>query len=101
MYHTYMAFHVFEFDWDKGNIEKNLKKHGITCKQAEEVFNDENILFNADIRHSKNEERIIAIGKTSEGALLFIVFTRRDNKIRVISARRANTKEKILYEKSN
>lgn len=98
MYHTYMNEVCLEFDWDEGNIEKNLKKHSISCEEAEEVFFDKDILFNTDVKHSQQEERIIALGKTALDILLFVVFTRRGKTIRIISARRANTKERCIYE---
>jgi len=50
-----------------------------------------------DITHSENEERYIVVGKTKNETLLFIVFTIRKNKIRVISARNLNRKEKNLF----
>ena len=52
-----------------------------------------------DSRHSQNESRFLALGKTHNNKLLTVVFTIRSNKIRVISARRQNKKERSLYEK--
>ncbi|OGK26330.1 hypothetical protein A2954_06200 [Candidatus Roizmanbacteria bacterium RIFCSPLOWO2_01_FULL_37_12] len=87
-----------EFDWDKGNVEKNLK-HDVTDKEAEEVFFDEKRYIFKDKIHSGNEERFRILGKTNLGRLLFIAFTIRKNKIRIISARDINKKEVYLYEK--
>lgn len=85
------------FDWDKGNIGKNTK-HGVEDKEAEEVFLDERRFIFKDILHSKNEERLRIIGKTKKRRLLFVAFTKRRNKIRIISARDINKKEVYLYE---
>ena len=88
----------YEFDWDKGNLGKNFKKHGVTDSECEEVFFDERKVQSKDILHSGEEERFILLGKTKESRLLFVVYTLRDNRIRVISARNVNKKERKLYE---
>ncbi len=86
------------FEWDKGNVNKSYQKHGITPNEAEEVFLDENILLLEDIKHSKKEERFEAIGEIFKGDILFLVFTVRGDKIRIISARKASKKERRQYE---
>ncbi len=88
------------FEWDRGNIDKSYQKHGITPNEAEEVFIDKNVGIERDIKHREIEERYIAIGMSLNEELLFVVFTMRDSMIRVISARKANKKERRLYEKS-
>lgn len=88
------------FDWDKANIDKSYQKHEITPREAEEVFLDEHIAIEKDIKHQESEERFIAIGKALKDKTLFIAFTFRGSKIRVISARSANKKERRLYEKA-
>lgn len=88
------------FQWDKGNIDKSYKKHGISPNEAEEIFLDEELKVLKDIRHSQKEERFIALGKTFTGKKLFVVFTVRQEKIRVISARPMNRKERRIYEKT-
>jgi len=90
----------FEFDWDQGNTVKNLIKHGIECRQAEEVFLDGYSLSIDDTGHSNKENRFLLIGKDYQGIVLYVVFTQRKNKIRVISARIANKKERRFYEQS-
>ena len=85
------------FEWDENNIDKNYKKHGITPREAEELFLDEDLLLLEDIEHSKKEERFIAIGKTADNMILFAVFTMRDDKVRIISVRIANEKERRKY----
>ena len=90
---------IVGFEWDKWNIDKSYKKHGITPNETEEVFLDEDVKIQKDFKHQEQEERFIAIGKTTENKILFVVFTIRKNKIRVISGRAANKKEKEVYQK--
>ena len=89
---------VFEFEWDKGNTDKN-KKHGVEDKECEEVFLDKRRFIFKDKLHSGKEERLRILGKTKEDRLLFVAFTVRSKKIRIISARDINKKEVYLYEK--
>jgi len=87
------------FDWDNANISKSYFKHGVTPKETEEIFVDIKLLVISDIKHSIFELRYIAIGKTIEKVTLFVVFTLRRKKIRIISARRMHKKEVKKYEK--
>ena len=88
-----------EFEWDKGNIDKSFKKHKISPNEAEEIFLDENLLIQEDLKHSQHEQRFIGIGKTVSKKLLLTVFTIRSYKIRIISVRIADHKERRRYEK--
>lgn len=89
---------IKRFEWDKGNIDKSYQKHSITPNQSEEIFLDKELKIVRDVRHSQKEARYIALGKTFEKKTLFIVFVIRKNKIRIISARKANEKERRKYE---
>ena len=89
---------ITEFEWDKGNIDKSYLKHGITIREAEESFLDENVFLQEDIQHSEKEERFITISKTTKNKMLFSILTIRNKKIRIISTRSANKKERRLYE---
>ncbi len=87
-----------EFEWDKGNIDKNLKKHGVCDKESEEVFYNKPVFLLLDVRHSTRREiRYYALGKTNENKILFLSFTVRKNRIRIISSRLANKKERKIY----
>lgn len=88
---------IIEFDWNKGNVGKN-RKHKVEDDESEEAFFDEQKVVLKDILHSQGEERWVLLGKTQKGRLLYIVFTRREKRIRVISARDVNRKEVQLYE---
>lgn len=91
---------VIKFDWDKGNLDKNYQKHGITPKEAEEIFVSETFSVVPDVKHSQTESRFIGLGETVAGKKLLVVFAVRKNKIRVISARRIHRKEVDRYEKA-
>lgn len=88
------------FNWDQGNFSKSERKHGITPEDSESVFLDQKFLVEEDLKHQETEKRYIGIGENSEGKVLSIVFTLRYDKIRVISARIANKKERNTYEKA-
>lgn len=89
---------AYEFEWDKGNTGKNIK-HKVGDREIEEVFLDNRRFIFKDRLHSQNEERFRIIGKTKKSRILFVAFTKRDKKIRIISARDINRKEVSLYEK--
>lgn len=91
---------IIAFEWDEGNIEKSYQKHGISAKEAEEIFISEELYVLPDKRHSKTEKRHIALGRTQEGKNLIVIFTLRGKKIRIISARRMHKKEVEKYEKA-
>jgi len=86
------------FDWDKGNHNKNWKKNKVTNEEAEQIFFNEPLIIFEDRRHSKVETRLVAYGKTDEYRLLTVVFTLRQGKIRVISARNQSKIERKMYE---
>ena len=91
---------AFIFEWDKGNIGKN-KKHNVEDREAEEAFLDEGKVIYKDKLHSTDvEERFILLGKSKKDRLLYIVFTERNEKLRIISARDINKKEVYLYEET-
>ena len=91
---------IIGFDWDEGNLSKNPDKHGTANSESEEIFFNEPLVVVDDIRHSEQESRYYALGKTNEGRMLFVVFTLRKDKIRIISSRDMNKKEQAIYEKA-
>lgn len=91
---------VVEFEWDKWNLRKSYFKHGVTPKETEEIFVDEQSIVLPDVKHSQTEERDIIVGKTLDRKDLFVVFVYRKTKIRVISARRMHRKEVLKYKQS-
>ncbi|KKR84833.1 MAG: hypothetical protein UU32_C0043G0009 [Candidatus Woesebacteria bacterium GW2011_GWB1_41_10] len=89
-----------KFEWDEWNIDKNYLKHGTTPEEAEEAFVSERSYFFSDVKHSTVEKRFILLGKTFEKKNLFIAFTMRGKKVRIISARRMYESEVKKYEES-
>jgi len=89
---------VVGFEWDDDNRGKIFKKHGLQQAECEEIFQDDGRQFFPDIRHSAHEERYVIIGKTLNEKMLFVAFTVRANRFRIISARSINKKELKLYE---
>ena len=87
------------FEWDIWNIQKNELKHGISAHEAESVFYDSRLVIFQDIKHSQQELRWIAYGKSSYHQVLMLAFTMRNKQVRIISARKASKKERSLYEK--
>ncbi len=86
-----------EFEWDKGNIGKNLAGHKVLDQECEEAFFDSNKEITKDAFHSDKEDRYVLLGKTKQQRLLFVVFTIRNCRVRVISARDINKKESKSY----
>ncbi|MGK7947785.1 MAG: BrnT family toxin [Xenococcaceae cyanobacterium] len=86
------------FEWDNNKAESNILKHGITFKEAVTVFADPYLLFTEDSKNSLREEREWAIGESEKGSILVVIFTMRDEKIRIISARKATKRERKRYE---
>ena len=90
-----------QFEWDSGNSGKNKRKHEVEDWECEEVFFDPRKVTLKDKLHSGKEERFILLGKTRQSRLLYIVFTVRNEKVRVISARDITKRKEIeLYEKA-
>jgi len=87
------------FQWDRGNISKNWEKHGVSILECEQVFFNQPLITHRDEMHSMNEPRYFALGQTDAYRKLFIVFTIRNNLLRVISARDMNRRERKEYEK--
>ena len=91
------------FDWDEGNERKSEERHGVSQSEAEQVFFSAPLLMLQDSKHSQDEPRFHALGKTESGRLPHIIFTTRaeGKKIRVISARDMNRRERIIYEEKS
>ncbi len=91
---------VVGFDWDEGNTDKNLITHNVENWECEQVFFNQPLVVLDDLRHSMTEKRWAAFGKTDAGRLLMVVFAKRQDLIRVISARDMNRKERGFYEEN-
>ncbi|MFA6519081.1 MAG: BrnT family toxin [Candidatus Shapirobacteria bacterium] len=88
------------FDWDSGNSNKNFLKHGVSNQEAEEVFGNEPLIIAEDQKHSSSEIRYQALGQTNTNRKLFLSFTIRNQKVRIISIRDMNHKEEKTYDQN-
>ena len=84
---------VFEWDEEKNRI--NQHKHHVDFNDAAKVFSDENRIEWFDEAHSAEEDRYITLGMVNE--ILFVVYTEREDKVRLISARLADKDERRKY----
>jgi hypothetical protein len=96
----------YKFDWDPAKERKNIRKHGVSFRQAATVFRDPNQLSNYDEEHSEEEDRWITIGLDSAGVLRVVVHTFKQIEedlcqIRIISARKAVSAEVSQYREAN
>jgi uncharacterized DUF497 family protein len=91
---------ILGFDWDVGNAQKSTDKHDVSQKEAEEIFLDPRLLVFVDEKHSEDETRDHAYGRTTAGRLLQASFTTRQNAtlVRVISARPMSRRERSRYD---
>ncbi len=90
-----------DFEWDAEKAQKNLEKHGVRFEIASAVFIDPNRITVIDDRFDYGEERLVTLGQTYDG-ILVVVTTERDEGqvIRIISARKANKRERRTYADS-
>jgi uncharacterized DUF497 family protein len=86
------------FEWDDEKAARNLNKHSVSFREATTVFGDSFSLTISDPIHSEGEDRFIILGQSFQGRLLVVVHTYRENRIRIISARVGNKRERQYYE---
>jgi uncharacterized protein len=87
-----------EFEWDDNKAKSNLKKHGVSFEEAATIFNDPEIATIPDPDHSEDEERFVSLGISLIQRLLLVVHAERNERIRLISARKATETERKTYE---
>lgn len=88
------------FEWDDAKAALNWHTHGVAFPQAVVAFRDPFALEWIDDRENYGEERINLLGRC-EGVLLHVTYTERDERIRLISARRAERHEQDDYYREN
>ena len=86
------------FEWDPKKSEFNLRKHGVSFEEAMGAFADLLSLTILDPDHGGMEPRYLLLGLSYQGRLLVVTHVERSERIRVISARRADRREKRAYE---
>jgi uncharacterized DUF497 family protein len=87
-----------KFTWDERKAASNLSKHGVDFEEAGTVFSDPHSITVADEIHSFEETRHFTIGRSAHGRILSVAHTEDDDKIRIISARRATRTEARQYD---
>jgi len=90
---------ALRFEWDERKAAANAKKHGVTFDEARSAFADERAKLIDDPDHSEDEERFVLLGLSSALRMLVVCHCYRSegNVIRIISARKATTKEAKFY----
>ena len=86
------------FEWDEDKEKSNLSKHKVGFDEAEAVFSDTLSVTISDPDHSIEENRFIDIGMSNKSRVLVVVYTEREERIRIISARKAKRAERKIYE---
>jgi uncharacterized DUF497 family protein len=87
------------YEWDKQKARSNLRKHGISFDEATTVFSDQFAMTFDDPDHSEEERRFITIGTSAHQRILFVAHTDRgEDRIRIVSARRATSTESHDYQ---
>ena len=94
-----LADYIIGFEWDKANRDKIWLKHRVAWWECEEVFFNLPLFIFPDPKHSDKETRFYTLGRTGASRHLFVVFTIRKARIRVISARDMSKKERKIYAK--
>jgi hypothetical protein len=88
------------FDWDAGNLTKNWDRHRVVPTECEQAFFNRPIVVGDDEPYCGRERRYYLLGITDMGRRLFLVFTVRQRRVRVISARDMNKRERGVYEQA-
>lgn len=88
------------FEWDDGKAASNWLDHGVPFETARDVFKDIFAIEWTDDRHGDAEERFVTVGMV-ENRLLFVSYTLRGERIRIISAREAEPRERRRYHNEN
>ena len=90
-----------DFEWDDAKAALNESKHGVSFTEAMTVFGDLLSLTGYDPNHSGDEDRFLTMGMSATGRLLLVSHTDRGEKVRIISVREANRRERKDYEDGN
>jgi uncharacterized DUF497 family protein len=86
-----------QFEWRSAKAEANFRSHGVSFDLAKTVFKDPFAIEFLDDREEYGEQRFVIVGMAEGKVLLFVAYTEREERIRVISARRATQYEKDDY----
>jgi uncharacterized DUF497 family protein len=89
-----------DIEWDPEKAEKNFLKHDVNFDEASSIFDDPMFITFLDEEHSSDEERYITIGLSNKGRLLLVAHAERNDRIRIISARKATKNEEKFYQEA-
>jgi hypothetical protein len=87
-----------DFEWDADKADQNVANHGVTFEEAALAMRDP---LSIDFDDSAQPENIVTLATSYDRAILYIVSTDRGNRIRIISARKATTHERRIYEEGD
>jgi uncharacterized DUF497 family protein len=90
-----------KFEWDGRKAAANLKDHGVSFEEAASAFSDTRSITVPDPEHSIGECRYYLLGKSNRGNLLVVCHTDRGANTRIISAWRANRRQRKQYEEAD
>jgi uncharacterized protein len=90
-----------QFEWHKAKAEANFRRHGVSFHLAATVFSDPFAIERVDDREEYGEERFVIVGMAEGRILLFVAYAEREERIRIISARRATQHEQDDYFQQN
>ena len=89
---------AINFEWDDKKAKSNFIKHGISFEEASTAFGDDLSITIEDPLHSDNENRLVLIGKSINYRTIVVIHLEKADSIRIISARKAITKEQKFYK---
>jgi uncharacterized DUF497 family protein len=90
-----------EFEWHESKAAANLRDHGVSFELAKTVFRDPFAIERLDDREDYGEERFVIVGMVQGSVVLYVAYTEREGRIRIISARRATQNEQDDYFRQN
>jgi uncharacterized DUF497 family protein len=90
-----------KFEWDEAKAKSNFRAQGVSFELAKTVFEDAFAVDRIDNREAYGEERFVIIGMAEGQVLLFVAYTERGERTRIISARRATKHEQDFYFQQN
>jgi uncharacterized DUF497 family protein len=90
-----------EFEWDEAKADANYRRHGVSFDLAKTVSKTRSPIERVDEREEHDEQRFVIIGAAEGRILLFVAYTEREDRIRIISSRRATQYEQDDYFEQN
>jgi uncharacterized DUF497 family protein len=91
---------AFDVEWDEGKNRLNQRKHAVSFEEAATIFLDPLEIAIEDPAHTMSEYRLISIGQSFGGRLLVVSYSERNNRIRIITARKPTRNERRAYEET-